>query len=145
MRPQQLLARAASGLPTQLLRTAYIALIRSHLEYCSAVWASAANTHLDKLDRVQKKASRIILHAPRDAHSEPLQKALKLESLETRRQKHITNIVSRCISNDCNPALNDMFELSDDGTLLYDTTSRIKVGKRRFENFAGDIYVKLVT
>ena len=69
-----MLSRASVILPTALLRTAYISLVRSHLECCSAVWASAAYLHLHKIDIIQKRASRIILNKPRDAHAEPLQK-----------------------------------------------------------------------
>jgi hypothetical protein len=61
------LARPASYLPRDLLKLAYIALVRSHLLYCSAIRNSACSairnsaskTHLHKLDEVQKKASRI--------------------------------------------------------------------------------------
>ena len=56
-------------------------LIRSHLECCSAV-TSAVSSHLYKLDIIQERASRIILHKSRDTHAKPLQKALKLDSLE---------------------------------------------------------------
>ena len=141
-----MLGRASSLLPTQLLRTAYVSLIRSHAEYCSAVWASAASTHLHKVDVIQKRASRILLHAHRDAHSEPLQRILKLDSLELRRQKHICKIVQRCIDDNYNPVLDNLFSLNNnDGKLLYDNKSRINIGKRRFENFAAEIYMKLWT
>jgi len=46
------LARAAPFLPRPLLKQAYTALIRSHLEYGSAVFAPAAKSHLAKLDVV---------------------------------------------------------------------------------------------
>ena len=115
-----MLARSARILPTQLLRATYISLIRSHLEYCSAVWASAAPTHLRKIDIIQKRASRVILHAPRDAHSEPLQKALKLDTLENRRHSHIIKIVQHCITDSYNPALNELFtaSASNDGNII---------------------------
>ena len=50
------LSRAAPVLPKDLLRLAYVALIRSHLEYSSIVIGSAAKTNLGKLDTVQKIA-----------------------------------------------------------------------------------------
>ena len=51
------LSRAAPYLSHQLLRMAYISLVRTHLEYCSALLHPAARTHLTKLDIVQKKAA----------------------------------------------------------------------------------------
>jgi len=103
------LAKAAKYLPKELLRLAYIGLVRSHLEYSSAVWGSAAKSHLKKLDTVQKIASRIIAHAPRLAHSEPLMKSLRLETLEARRNNHLIRIVDACTQDDYHPALNHLF------------------------------------
>ena len=138
-----MLSRASVILPTALLRTVYISLIRSHLESCSAVWSLAANSHLHKLDIIQKRASRIILNKPRDSHAEPLQKILKLENLETRRHRHIINIVLSCLQNEYNPALNDLFETSLEGNhLIYNKSYRINLGRRRFENFAGELVDK---
>ena len=55
-----MLARAAPHMPRELLRTAYIALARSHLESASAIFMSASRTELKKLDTIQKAASRVI-------------------------------------------------------------------------------------
>jgi len=47
------LTRASPFLPRDLLRLAYIALVRSRLEYCSAAFASASQSQLTKLDTIQ--------------------------------------------------------------------------------------------
>src|SRR5437867_6186944 len=52
--------RAADYLPRELLKLVYTSVIRSHLEYCSATFIHSAPTHLNKLDIIQKIASRII-------------------------------------------------------------------------------------
>ena len=44
------LSKAAPMLPSDLLRTAYISLVRSRLQYCSAVWSSASATNRMRLD-----------------------------------------------------------------------------------------------
>ena len=138
-----MLARASVILPTALLRTAYISLVRSHFECCSVVWASAAYSHLHKIDIIQKRVPRIILKKPRDAHVEPLQKILKSEDLESRRHQHIISIVLRCLQNEYNPALNGFFEMnSEDNYLVYNNSYRINLGRRRFENYAGEVFNK---
>jgi len=41
------------------LKTIYVTLIRSVIDYGSVVYGSAAKTHLDKLEGIQAKALRI--------------------------------------------------------------------------------------
>src|SRR2546425_13356785 len=50
-----MLRRAALYLPPALLTLAYTSLIRSYLEYNSATFATAAPTHLKKLDVTQNR------------------------------------------------------------------------------------------
>jgi hypothetical protein len=109
------LRRAAPSLSRVLLRIAYVALIRSHLEYASAVLAPAAKTHMRKLDVIQKIASRIISGAPRDAHSEPLLRALGLESLESRRNDHVIKLINPIIAGSSHPIFNDYFTVTTSG------------------------------
>jgi hypothetical protein len=134
------LARAAPYLCRDLLRLAYVSLIRSHLEYCSAVFASAAPSQLRKLDVIQKIASRVIYGVCRTAHSAPLLQALKFDSLECRRKKHIMSIVDSMIAGDCHPALKDVFTLEEDGSIGNTLRSRIGIGRRRFGIFAKLLY-----
>ena len=124
------LAKAAPGLPSNLLRMAYVALVRSHLEYASCVWASAATTHLDKLDIVQKIASRIITHSPSRAHSAPLLKQLNIDTLGCRREKRIVKVINNMIQGVCHPTFKDMFQLVGEGVVEVDAEEgRISVGK----------------
>jgi retron-type reverse transcriptase len=125
------LARAAPFLPRALLGLAYIALVRSHLEYCSSLYGSIAKSHLDKLDVVQRKAARIICGVARDAHSAPLLEALELESLQSRREKRIVKLVSSFVTGDCHPGLRSMFDVNTDGSVVV-RQSKILLGRRRF-------------
>jgi len=38
----------------------YKHLVRSHLEYCNSVWAPYKKSYIDKLEKVQKRATNII-------------------------------------------------------------------------------------
>ena len=135
-----MLARTAAMLPTSILRTVYISLIRSHLESCSGVWASAASSHLHKLDIIQKRAARIILQKPRNTHAAPLQQILNLETLTTRRHRHIKHIVQQCLNNTYNPALDELFSWNaNESCMSYNNKYRINIGRRRFENYAGEL------
>jgi len=132
------LTRASHSLSRDLLRLAYIALVRSRLEYCSAAFASASRSQLNKLDVIQRIGSRVICGAARNAHSAPLLEALNLDSLDRRRSEHTRVLVNSFITGDCHPAMRDMFTVSSDGKVLNDRKTRIGIGQRRFSVYAAD-------
>jgi hypothetical protein len=136
-----MLARASPEMSMNLMKLAYLAIVRSHMEYASAVFASAANTHLKKLDIVQKIASRIITGSPRDTHSQPLQDFLGLASLSSRRDDHIKKLVDDMINNESHPAFNGLFTMTEDGEAeSAGGSSRTRIGERRFINYAKEKY-----
>ena len=98
-----MLRRASKVLPRELLKLTYCSLIRSQLEYCSAVFAMAAPSHLSKLDIVQKIASRIITSSEPRSHSAPLLELLELDSLETRRLAHVASVVASVLEDRSHP------------------------------------------
>ena len=136
------LVKASPSLTHKLLRLAYIALVRSHLEYCSSLLLSASATQLGKLDTIQRKGARAILQAPRDAHSAPLLEALKLDSLADRRVKHALLLVRNILGGNCHPALTDFFVLQQNETLATPSKSRLKLGTKRFRVIGAEIYNK---
>ena len=74
---------------------AYFANVRSILEYCSVVWAGAANTHAVRVDRVQHKfLIWLLTHASSGrAHSLSygcLLLHFKIPSLASRRMQHFS-------------------------------------------------------
>ena len=126
------LRRAAPFLVCDLLLLAYTFLIRCHLEYCSSVFAAASKTQLQKLDRVQRIAARLICGVPADAHSVPLLAELKLKTLEERRDIHVLKIIKDILNNDCHPATRGMFQFSSDGGIGNSATARTALGRSRF-------------
>lgn len=134
------LARSAKFLPTELLRMTYIALVRSQMEYCSSIFATAAQTHLYKLDVIQKMAARIISRSPRNSHSAPILEQLNLESLSERRTTHVINLVKQFLAGDCHPSLMDMFQSGEGGRIEGEENSRRRIGKRRFSEYGRMLY-----
>ena len=133
------LRRAASTLPRELLRLAYISLIRTHLEFASAVLAPYSTTQLDQLETIQRVAARIILNLPRDAHAAPLLEILRLPLLGERRREHVALLVERALSGRCHPALRDYFQIDASGW-VGGCGARIGAGRKRFRNFGALTY-----
>ena len=65
------------------LRTLYCALLRSNLEYCSVIWSPYTKKGIEKLENVQKRATKFILRTD-DCYAGRLKK-LNLLPLEKRR------------------------------------------------------------
>ena len=127
-----ILRRASNWLPRELVLLAYQSLIRTRLEYASALLVGMADCHKEKLERMQRVAARIICGTARDAHAEPLLTTLGLETLSMRRTKHTVSIIESILREDCHPALRNLFtgsQVNDEVTIQ---GSRTAVGRRRF-------------
>ena len=80
----RLIKRTCKGLDDpQTLRTLHCSLVCSNLEYCSVVWSPCTKRNTDKLERVQRRATKLILKSD-DPYGIHLKK-LNLMSLEKRR------------------------------------------------------------
>ena len=68
--------------------TAYKALVRPHLEYCSSVWSPYTEKDKKKIEMVQRRAARYVTNRYHNTSSvSSMIDDLKWESLESRRQK----------------------------------------------------------
>jgi len=47
----------------------YKHLVRSHLEYCNSVWAPYKKSYIDKLEKVHKRATKMISEFKKNALS----------------------------------------------------------------------------
>ena len=57
-----LIKRTCRGLKdVSTLSTLYLALVRSQLEFCSEVWSPYQARNITKLERVQRRATQLIL------------------------------------------------------------------------------------
>ena len=79
-----LIKRTCRGLDdTKTLRTLYCALVRSNIEYCSVVWSPYTKRNIEKVEKVQRRATKFILKT--EDNYETRLKKLNLMSLKNRR------------------------------------------------------------
>jgi len=138
-----MLRRSTAYLPRELLNLVYTSVIRSHLEYCSGTFFNAAPTHLNKLDVVQKIASRIITGSSPQAHSAPLQLQLGLDLLQSRRKIHVVSLVIDILRGQSHPYLIELFQSSAMSNCT--TIPNNKLANKRFSRFGTEIYNEYIS
>ena len=74
--------RAKHFLPHNSLRTLYFALIHPHLLYCLPIYSCTTTSNINKIEKMQKKAIRIITKSNYTAHTTPLFNSLKIMPLK---------------------------------------------------------------
>ena len=79
--------RISHCVPPATLCNIYHGLAQSRFDYCSVVWGSCAKTLPNKLQRLQNRAVRVLIHTGYDADTNQLLKELDWDNLETRCQK----------------------------------------------------------
>jgi len=94
----------------------YKALVRSHLEYANSVWYPKRNIDVAKLERVQKRATKLISEISKKPYIKQLQ-VLKLLTLKYRRYRgdviEVFKIIKGIYDPACVPHL-DIVKLPDD-------------------------------
>jgi hypothetical protein len=79
--------------------TAYISLVRPHLEYCCSVWNPHTSEKIKKIEAVQRRAARYVTNAyDRTTSVTSLLQDLGWESLESRRTKSQLTMLYKTIN-----------------------------------------------
>ncbi len=81
-----LIRRTYQHLDCDTLKTLYIALVRPKLEYANVVWNPRLQSHIDELEKVQRRATKLV-SSLKDKSYEDRLSALKLPSLACRRMR----------------------------------------------------------
>ena len=54
------------------LKSIYLSIVEPNLSYCSSVWGCCSDTKLNTLQKLQKRAARIVTNSPFDSSAAPL-------------------------------------------------------------------------
>ena len=110
------LKRIRPYVPLSLLETIYKSIVQPHFDYCSPVWDNCSQGMLNKLQKLQNRAARIITHSSYDIPSSEVLDKLKWERI-TERQTKTRCILMYKILNGLQPEyLRDQFVYRSDVT-----------------------------
>ena len=78
----------------------YRSIIEPYFRHCYPIWGSASSTNLQRLQKLQNQASRIVTESPYDAHSEPLIKELGWLTINQQIHRETEKIVYKALHNE---------------------------------------------
>ena len=109
-----ILRYAKRYLPLVTVQAMYKSLIEPYFRYCCPVWGATGNTALQKLQKLQNRAARIVTNSPYDAHSEPLLLRLGWPTVTQLIELETVKVVYKVLHNEAPDYLNSLFhKLSD--------------------------------
>ena len=93
-----MLGRIRGNLTSHCAYSIYTAYIRPIMDYCDIVWNCCGVGNSTSLERLQRRAAKIV---SKMGDSDKAMEYLKWPSLETRRENHVNKLVKRCIKGQC--------------------------------------------
>ena len=109
-----MLRLAKRYLPRETVQMMYRSLIEPYFRYCCPVWGSASSTNLQRWQKLQTRAARIVTDSHYDAHSQPLIKELGWLTIKQLIDPGTVKIVDKALHNEAPKYLRELFhKLSD--------------------------------
>ena len=93
-----MLGRLGKNIKMYTANSVYTLFVLPILDYYDAVWSCCGIVNADKLEKLRRRAARIVM---RLESSEKAINFLGYVTLEERRESHVSNLVKKCLSNRC--------------------------------------------
>ena len=97
----------------------YKSFIEPHFRYCCPIWGAAGITALQKLQKLQNRAARIVINSPYDVHSETLMQKLGWPTIKQLIESETVMVVYKVLHNEAPDYLKGLLHR------LSDTQSRM--------------------
>ena len=132
-----MLGRIRSNLTIYCANTVYTSYIRPILDYCDTVWSCCGKGNTKLIEKLQRRAARIVMKS--DSSDNALDN-LKWEVLEARRNRHTFNLVKKCLVGRCPNFLRKYFMLNREvvsrmtrqSKMLHTPKVRTEIAKQSF-------------
>ena len=93
-----MLKRIRLFVPPPALHYIYNALIQSHFDYCNLVWGNCGKTLLDRPQKLQNRAARVLTFSSYDADANRLIRQLDWKDLSTQFQIQKALMVNKSLN-----------------------------------------------
>ena len=87
-------------LPIKSVQTMYKSLVEPYFRYCSPVWGVCGVTALDKLQKLQNRAARIVTNSPYDASALPIIRQLGWQTVNELIVNETLKMVYKCTNDE---------------------------------------------
>ena len=89
------------------------ALILPHFDYCSLVWDNCSKYLLDKLQKMQNRAARVITGRPYDISSSTALRELNWQPLANLREQNKAKFMYKMRNNELSEFMTNMFNVTN--------------------------------
>ena len=132
-----MLGRLRNNLTVHSANIVYTSLIRPVIDYCDTVWACCGKGNAEQMEKLQRRAARIVTKCD---SSDIALSNLKWNILESRRERHVLNLVKMSRSCQCPQFFKNYFAFNTDivprstrqSFLLHLPRVRTETAKRSF-------------
>jgi len=122
------------------LRSLYVTLVRSHLEYVSEIWSPKSVTMITRIEGVRRRATRLML--PEFSYNERLKRLSLLPLVYCREVRHLSTFYN-LRSESFNSSFNSYFQFCSDERLRSHASDKLKINRVRTELLKGTFFNRI--
>ena len=93
------LKHAKQFLPLNVMKNLYRRIVEPHFRYCSSVWGCCSTTDINRLQKLQNRAVRVITNSAFDAPAKPLLGSLGLRSISELNENELKLITFKSLND----------------------------------------------
>ena len=117
----------------ETLRNMYLSIVKPHLSYCCSVWGCCGNTKMNTLQKLQKRAARIVMGSPFDSSAAPFLQRVGWLSVDRLVHRETSTMVYKSLNGLAHNNLCQIFSRLSDvhSRLLQNTKCNLVIPRMR--------------
>ena len=129
-----LLKHAKKCLPLSALTSLYTSIIEPHFRYCCSVWGCAGTTEINRLQKLQYRAARIVTNSRFDTQSNQLNEKVRWKTINELIDIESKTMVFKSLSELAPLYLRSLFRKNSHSTSysLRNTSTDLRLPKKKY-------------